>query len=434
MPPPETRSALRGSSRTVAPAVEERLAASISRMLDSSNWRLVLWDGRATGPEDGAFTLTLRSPRALDRLVGALPDRGFGRAYVAGELDVEPIRPFLEHVGPLRRRHLLATWPQLVRTAVAVGARPHVQPAEAAEARLRGRRHSRERDSAAVRHHYDVPVDFYRLWLDSSLTYSCAYYATTEDTLEAAQAAKLDIVCRKLRLQPGERLLDVGCGWGSLLAHSARHYGVHASGITLSPPQAEQARATAREQQLEERIDARVADYRDHLGGPYDAIASIGMVEHVGERRMDEYVTALYRSLRPGGRLLLHGITSPADSESMRGSFVDAFHFPDSEVPEVGSLISRLHRAGFEVRDVENLREHYALTLDEWCRRMEARLEEVTAIAGPQRTRVWRLSMTASSMAFTSARRSLHQILAVRNDASGRAPVPLRREDWYGSD
>lgn len=408
-----------------------RLHAAFSRVIGHRDWKLVTWDGAVAGIPDASFTMTFRTRRALDLLLGSLPDRAFGRAYATGELDVEPLSPFLGIVGRRTLREMALAWPGFLAAALASGARPDRHPISEAEARLHGRRHSRQRDRAAVTHHYDLPAEFYGLFLDSSLTYSCAYFATPDDDLDSAQRAKLDLICRKLRLQSGERLLDVGCGFGGLVLHAAENYGVRCLGITLSTTQADWARRQIAARGLRDRVEVRIADYRDNLGEPVDAVASVGMIEHVGERELARFGRTLFEHTRPRGRLLLHGITRRSDTRIVRGSFVDRFVFPDGELPEAGAIVSRLQDAGFEVRDLEDMREHYALTLDRWASRLESRMDDAVRIAGVARARTWRLYIRGAAWGFREDRLRLHQVLAVRPDSDGRSGVPLRREDWY---
>ncbi len=376
----------------------------------------------------------MRSPRALQRILRAPGELGLGRAYVSGELDIEgdvyavlglpDVRPDL-NIGAKE-------WVAVARAAARVGAlRPGRLPVPPEEARLRGRRHSRSRDRAAISHHYDVGNDFYRLVLGPSLTYSCAYFASPEQTLEDAQHDKIELICRKLRLRPGERLLDVGCGWGSLAIYAASKYGVNVVGVTLSQPQADLAAKRAAEAGVGDKVEIRVQDERDVDDGPYDAISSVGMFEHVGAARLSEYFGHLHELLRPRGRLLNHGISRPAGAERTRfarRSFIDSFVFPDGELHEVGNVVSSVQGAGFEVRDVENMREHYALTLRHWVSNLEADRDRAIELAGEGRYRVWRLYMAASALNFEAGRTQVHQILAVRCD-DGEAPVPLRRAD-----
>jgi cyclopropane-fatty-acyl-phospholipid synthase len=415
-----------------------RFAEAVSRGLGHLAIRVEFWDGTVAGDlGEGAIVIRLNSPRALDRLVGALPDRAFGRAFSEGLIDIDPLEGFLEATTLLASSstaHALGAALEVIRCAVALGARPDVHPTREVEVRLRGRRHSVRRDADAVRHHYDLPEAFYALFLDQTLTYSCAYFADERDHLESAQQAKHDIVCRKLRLRPGERLLDVGCGWGSLVIHAAERWGVQAVGITLSPRQAEVARRTVLERGLQSKVTILLADYRQNLGNDFDAIASIGMVEHVGTRRIDDFAAALFRSLRPGGRLLLHGITRPQASAARPGPFIDRFVFPDGELQPISWREGRMEAAGFELRDTESLREHYALTVERWLERLRARWDEAVALVGEERTRVWLLYLAGSVVGFRLGAMSIYQSLLVRPAGRGRSGMPLRRSDWYPPD
>src|SRR5205807_5766227 len=348
-------------------------------------------------------------------------------AYVAGELDVEgSIFAALE----LRKRAPKVTvgwrqWREALATVGASGLRPLPAPPE--EARLRGRRHTKERDAAAIAHHYDVSNDFYRIVLGPSMTYSCAVWPFATVTLEEAQAAKYELVSRKLGLRPGMRLLDVGCGWGGMVMHVARNHGVNAVGVTLSQRQAEYAKRAVDEAGLSSRVEIRLQDYRDVYDGPFDAISSIGMFEHVGVARLDEYFADLFRLLRPEGRLLNHGIARVGGGSSRFGrrSFIDRYVFPDGELHEIGTVASRIQRAGFEVRNVEGLREHYALTLRAWVRNLERSWDRAVAEVGAPRARVWRLYMAASALNFESNGNQVHQVLAVKPDRA-RSGLPLR--------
>jgi cyclopropane-fatty-acyl-phospholipid synthase len=400
-------------------------------MIGDSGWRLRLWDGSENGPAEPRFTVTLHSRRALDRLLGALPERGFGRAYVEGEIDVEPLGSLFDSVQAVPLRRAAAALPALLRAALALGARPDRRPA-AAEAHLSGRRHTRTRDAAAIRHHYDLPPSFYALFLGETMTYSCGYFGDAGEDLDSAQRAKLELVCRKLRLRPGERLLDIGCGFGSLVMHAAEHHGVEATGVTLSTAQAEWAQRRVAERGLGGRVRIRVADYRDELGGPYDAVASVGMIEHVGRDRMPRFARALREALRAGGRVLVHGISTWPDDRGV-SRLIDAFVFPDGELQDVGSTVTALQEVRLEVRDVESLREHYALTLDRWVSALSERWPEAVRLAGEERARLWYLYLTVAGASFRRSDVNLHQILAVKGDATGASGLPLTRSDWYAS-
>jgi cyclopropane-fatty-acyl-phospholipid synthase len=389
--------------------------------------RVKAYDGSELGPPDAPATLVLRSPAALQRILTAPGELGFARAYVSGDLDVEG--DIFEALA-LRDRlpDVRLTTAQLLDVARHLGwrgIRPLPRPPE--EARLHGPRHSRARDAAAIAHHYDVGNDFYRLVLGPSLTYSCAVFEHEDATLEEAQAAKYELIGQKLGLADGMRLLDVGCGWGGMLLHAAEHHGVDAVGVTLANEQAGLARKRAAESGLTASIDVRLQDERDVDDGPYDAISSIGMFEHVGEARLAEYFRHLYELLPPGGRLLNHGISRPAGEKARfaRASFIDRYVFPDGELHEVGRVISVMQAAGFEVRHVESLREHYARTLRCWCANLEARWDEAVDLVGLARARIWRLYMAGSALNFEAGRTQIHQVLGVRSDG-GRSNMPLR--------
>ncbi len=299
-------------------------------------------------------------------------------------------------------------------------------------ARLGGRRHSRGRDRLAVTYHYDIPGEFYALWLDERMVYSCAYFATPDEDLDAAQERKLDYICRKLRLQGGERLLDIGCGWGGLLIHAARRYGVEALGITLSEPQAELANERIRNAGLTGRCRVEVRDYREVYDPEgFDKLVSVGMFEHVGEALLPDYFGRAYRLLRPGGVFLNHGIARNIDVPVRRGpSFISRYVFPDGELVPISTTVRAAERGGFEVRDVESLREHYALTLKHWVRRLEASAEEARRITDENTYRVWRLYMSGSAHGFTKGRLNIYQTLLSKPDR-GRSGLPLTRADWY---
>jgi cyclopropane-fatty-acyl-phospholipid synthase len=375
--------------------------------------------------------IVLRSPDALRRIATAPGELGFARAYVAGDLDIEG--DVYEALALLERpralSHLIRELVPVARDLGIASLRPLPAPPE--EARLRGRRHSKARDAAAISHHYDVSNRFYRLVLGPSMTYSCALFADPAATLEEAQEAKHELVAQKLRLREGMRFLDVGCGWGSMLIHAAERYGVTGIGVTISRRQAELARARVREAGLSDRIEIRLADYRDVADGPYDAVSSIGMFEHVGLSQLDLYFRRLRTLLRPGGLLLNHGIGRPPGRRPLlpRRTFVNRYVFPDGELHEVGAVVSRIQAAGFEVRHLESLREHYPLTLRRWVQNLEDSWDEAVAEAGSARARIWRLYMAGSALGFEAGRLQVHQVLAVRPDR-GASGLPLRPAAW----
>jgi cyclopropane-fatty-acyl-phospholipid synthase len=398
------------------------------------------WDGSTLGPEPADATLTIRSPRALRRILYAPGELGAARAYVAGELDLEG-----DVYGALALRDAMGGqdkdvkvglgkrgWLGLARAAGSSGAIGPPPPPPPEEARLRGRRHSKERDAAAISHHYDVSNDFYRLVLGESMTYSCAHFETPGTRLEDAQRSKHDLVCQKLGLRPGARILDVGCGWGTMAMHAARHYGARAVGITISERQASLAAQRVAEAGLASRVEIRLQDYRDVADGPYDAISSIGMFEHVGLSRLAEYLGDLYRLLRPEGRLLNHGISRSGPSGLARTSFINRYVFPDGELHEVGAVVSAAQAQHFEVRDVESLREHYAKTLRRWVANLEAGWDRAVDLVGASRARIWRLYMAGSALNFEAARTSIHQVLAVKDGPGGESGMPLTRAELLG--
>jgi cyclopropane-fatty-acyl-phospholipid synthase len=393
--------------------------------------RIECYDGSSIGPEEAPATVVIASPRVLQRVATAPGELGFARAYVAGELDVRgdllfALSALRERVDQVRLDP--RQWAAVVRRLGPAALRPLPPPPE--EVRLRGRRHSKARDAAAISHHYDVSNDFYRLVLGPSMTYSCAVWPTADAALEQAQEAKYELICRKLALRPGMRLLDVGCGWGGMAMHAATHHGVRAVGVTISRRQAEWAGKSVAEAGLSDRVEIRLQDYRDVRDGPYDAISSIGMFEHVGLTQLGTYFGRLHALLGPEGRLLNHGISRPPARRARfaRRSFIDRYVFPDGELHEVGSVVSQIQRSGFEVRHVESLREHYALTLRAWVGNLERSWDEAVAEVGIARARIWRLYMAGAALNFEAGRTQVHQVLAVRSDG-GRAAM-LLRPDW----
>ena len=424
-----------------------RLVALAERLLGSPlPVRVRAWDHSEAGPP-GAPALVVRHRRALRRLAFRPGELGLARAWVAGEIDVEgdlyeALDALAEMIwerpdgaprfGPtdfLRDATLRAAAAEFAK--LAGPGLPPPPPREEARRRT-GLRHTLGRDRKAISHHYDVGNDFYSLVLGPSMVYSCAYWQDG-GTLEKAQQDKLDLVCRKLALRPGQRLLDVGCGWGGLVLHAAREYGVHAVAVTLSQEQATYARRRVAEEGLAEQVEIRVQDYREVKDGPFDAIASIGMAEHVGAARYREYAGDLYALLTPGGRLLNHQIARRplADESSYQvDEFIDAYVFPDGELAPVGRTVSLLEDAGFEVRDLESIREHYALTLRAWVRNLEADFARGVRLTSPGRARVWRLYMAASALSFERNRIGVNQILAVRTPESGDSRLPLRTREW----
>jgi cyclopropane-fatty-acyl-phospholipid synthase len=409
------------------------------RWLPALPFSVRFWDGSTLGPRAGTpkqAVVLIRSPKALSYLVREPNQLGLARAWVTGMVDVEGdleavlaarerfhgIALSARDRGRLALSAFLAAGPRLLR-------RPPVPSIEAARD---GRgRHSLARDRRSVRHHYDVSNDFYRIVLGPSMTYSCAYFRSAKDTLEAAQEQKHELICRKLRLEPGERLLDVGCGWGSLLLHAATRHDVRGVGVTLSEPQAELARARVREAGVGDRVEIRVADYREIDDGPYDKVVSVGMYEHVGRSQLGRYASTITGLLRKGGLFLNHGIACADDGPPDPDTFISRYIFPDGELHPVTEIISAMQAAELEARDVESLREHYPLTLRRWVANLERRRTEAIAHASEERARAWRLYMLGSAQAFEAGEITVYQVLAARKGAPHR--LPLNRAELIGA-
>jgi cyclopropane-fatty-acyl-phospholipid synthase len=390
----------------------EPLRRELENTLPDRPFRLTFWDGTELPPTNGGGpALHVRSPEALAHALRAPGQLGLGRAYVSGALEVEDIEATLQLLETYRPPPI-AKRAQLRLAAAAARAvgpmRP--PPIPASELRPQGRRHSPERDRRSVRHHYDVSNEFFAMFLDESMTYSCAFFSRDGSSLEAAQRAKLELVCTKLALKKGERVLDVGCGWGSFAIHAAREHGVSVTGITLSEPQAELAREHAAAAGVEDLVDIRVMDYRELTGEPYDAIASIGMVEHVGANQIDEYAQTLSRLLRPGGRLLNHGIARLRRGEPEAGPFSERYVFPDAAPLHLSRIQAAIEGAGLETHHIEGFREDYAETLRHWMRRLEDRIEEAEALVGAERIRVWRVYVRAARRGFETGFTSVYQV------------------------
>ena len=395
------------------------------------------YDGSRVGPIDSPATVRIVSPEAIHRIVaGRGRELAFARAYIAGEIDIEGD---IFAVIALRDRvaRPKVTLSMLRNAAAQVGVtnirsllslRAPEAPPE--EVRLRGRLHGKARDAAAISAHYDVSNRFYQLFLGPSMTYSCAVFEHEDDSLDRAQWAKYDLICRKLDLREGKRLLDIGCGWGGMALHAARTYGVQAVGITISREQYEFARKRIADAGLSDQVEIRLEDYRDVHDGPYDAISSIGMFEHVGQRRLETYMAQAMRLLAPRGRFVNHAITRPQGTGAGMDpdGFVNRYVFPDGELLELGQIVSAMHKVGLEVRHAETLREHYARTLRHWVSNLEQNWDEAVAEVGTARARIWRLYMAGSSLAFASNDIQVQQVLAVRPDG-GKSGMALR-PDW----
>lgn len=387
------------------------LRSEIESRIPERPFSIEFWDGSRLPATDGdGPVFYARSPRAAAHVLRAPGQLGIGRAYVSGDLEVDDIDSVIGLLDsweppPLDRadmaRLLLAT----VRAAGLTA--PPRRPA--AELRPSGRRHSKERDARAVRHHYDVSNEFFSLFLDDSTTYSCAIFSRGAETLEQAQEEKLEMVARKLDVKEGDRVLDVGCGWGSFPLWAATRHGADVVGITLSPPQAEKARRRAESAGVADRVEIRVMDYRDLAGERFDAIASIGMVEHVGAAQIDVYAKTLAGLLEPGGRLLNHGIARLRHTDAATGPFSERYVFPDAEPLHLSRVLLALERAGFVTRHVEEFGDDYAETLRHWARRLDENLEEAVRLAGPERVRVWRLYLRMARNGFETGFLSIYQ-------------------------
>ena len=395
-----------------------------------------LWDGtlwRDAG--DRPVTVVLKHTGALRAMFLPGNEVGLGEAYLHDDFDIEgeieAVFPLAEElsqnpVGVIERM-------RLARDLLRLPTRRERRTLARGLARLRGHQHSVERDRQAVTYHYDVSNDFYALWLDRHMVYSCAYFTKPDEDLDTAQALKLDYLCRKLRLQPGQKLLDVGCGWGGLVIHAAQRYGVDATGITLSRPQADLANERIAAAGLTDHCRVLVRDYREmERRESYQALVSVGMFEHVGAALLPTYFTWAWELLEPGGAFLNHGIANTTADPPRRGpTFSDIYVFPDGELVPISTTLRVAEEAGFEVRDVESLREHYALTLRHWVRRLEAHHDAALKSVDEPTYRVWRLFMSGSAHGFTVGRLNVYQALLVKPGEHGHSGLPLTRADWY---
>ncbi|MCR6486807.1 cyclopropane-fatty-acyl-phospholipid synthase family protein [Amycolatopsis sp. OK19-0408] len=392
------------------------------------------WDGTRVGPVD-APTVVLRNRRALRRLLYAPGELGLARAYVTGDLDVEgDLADGFRRIWALTRAGELnrvkigpRDWVEAAKLAAALGVvgLPPKPPAE--EARLTGKLHSLLRDKSAIAHHYDLSNAFYQLLMDESMAYSSAYFTAESQSLEQAQHDKLEMICRKLGLRPGMRLLDIGCGWGSLLVHAAKHHGVHAVGITLSAEQLQHIRGRLAQHDLEDRVEVRRQDYRELPDAPFDAVASIEMGEHVGEVNYPTYTATLHKMVKPGGRVLIQQM-SRGNVAPGGGAFIERYIAPDMTMRPVGRTVDHLETAGLEVRDVHAMREHYVWTVRAWADTLEENWADVVALIGETGARVWRLYLVGGALAFEENRMGVDQILSVRPHADGTSGLPATRE------
>jgi cyclopropane-fatty-acyl-phospholipid synthase len=391
------------------------LRDALEEALPERPFRIDLWDGTSLPSVNGGPTFKLRSPEALGHVLRAPGQLGVGRAYVSGALDVDDVEGALSLLDswsppPIEKKAQL----KLAAGAVRAGALRSVPQVPDAELRPKGRRHSISRDQRSVRHHYDVSNEFFQLFLGDSMTYSCAIFSRGAKTLEEAQETKLELVCTKLGLQPGMRVLDVGCGWGSFALHAATRHGAHVTGITLSEPQAARARERAQAAGVADKVDIRVQDYRELGGERFDRVSSIGMVEHVGAVNIDAYMGHMRDALEPGGTLLNHGIARLRVGDPEAGPFSERFVFPDAAPLHLSRILLAMERAGLEAHHAEDFRLDYAETLRHWARNLDDRIDEANRLAGEERVRVWRLYLRAARRGFESGFTSIFQVRASR--------------------
>jgi cyclopropane-fatty-acyl-phospholipid synthase len=425
------------------PTATITIGEAVTRLMpDGVPFRFAAYDGSTAGPADSPIHVHLENERGLSYLLTAPGDLGMARAYVSGDLTLEGVHPG----DPYRAMLLLQRESGMRIPAPAEALKivrglgwsrlvPPPPPPEEALPRwrrlLEGFRHSRSRDAGAIHHHYDVSNRFYEMVLGPSMTYTCACFPHEGASLEEAQEFKYDLVARKLGLRPGMRLLDVGSGWGGMVRHAARNYGVEVVGVTLSREQAAWAQDAIKRDGLDHVAEVRFGDYRDVHDTGFDAVSSIGLTEHIGVRNYPAYFSFLRDKLVPGGRLLNHCITRPDNATTDTGLFIDRYVFPDGELTGSGRIITEMQNLGLEVRHEENLREHYALTLKGWCQNLEANWDECVGEAGEGTAKVWGLYMAGSRLSFERNEIQLHQVLAVKPDENGDAHFPLR-PDWLG--
>ena len=428
-------------------SVAGRLAAVLGEVLGDVPVRIRAWDGSEAGPDGAAPVVVLRSRAAVRRLLWDPDELGLARAYVAGEIVVEgDLADGLSRVWAVVRSRppVLPGWRDRLRWAGTalrlglVGRRP-APPRE--EAVLSGEKHSTDRDSEAISYHYDQSNELYATLLDGHMAYSCAYFRADPAVdpgardgsygLTEAQRDKLELVCRKLGLQPGMRLLDVGCGWGSLILYAAEHHGVHATGVTISAQQRDHVEKLVAARGLADRVSVRLQDYREvpaPAQGPYDAVASIEMSEHVGQEQYPAYAATLHRLVRPGGRVLLQAMSHP--SAPGGGAFIERYVAPDMHMRPVWETAAMLARSGLELRDVESIREHYAWTVRAWADTLEERWDEVVGLIGVAGARIWRLYLAGGALTFAENRMGVDQLLFVRPDDAGASGMPATRGGW----
>jgi cyclopropane-fatty-acyl-phospholipid synthase len=437
---PQLASELRWERAVSAAAVLRPVLGQL--LSEDAPYRITFWDGSCIGSDAAKVAVRVRDRRGLRRLLWEPTALGLARAYVAGEIDVddrslaealevgEQHLPAIRSMGDGQRRGI--AWWRLPAVAVRLGLIGRKPRPPEIEARLAGLRHSRRRDAQAVRHHYDLGNEFYQLLLGESMTYSCGYWEHESSDLTGAQFAKCALIARKLGLRRRMRVLDVGCGWGTFALHAARTYGAQVVGITLSEKQADYARRRVQEAGVGDRVEIRVQDYRDVTDPLFDAIASIGMAEHVGEPQLPEYARVLARLLAPGGRLVNHAIARPRFQAGPPSEFIDRYIFPDGELVPLSTMTAAFEQAELEIRDVESLREHYAPTLRAWTANLEDRWAEACELIGAERARAWLLYLAGSALGFDRGRLAVYQLVAIKPGIAGWSGMPRSRAEWLG--
>ena len=432
--------------RSAQGSVEAQTCHLLSELFDGCSLDRVairLWDGTIWPDErPRAAILALKRPEALGRMLLPGTEVGLAEAYLHNDFDIEGDIEAAFEIGDFLLAHH-NDWKKKLKLAGLLVSLPHRDGKSTIERaarqllpRIAGKKHTLERDRRAATFHYDVSNNFYRLWLDQRMVYSCAYFKNPNDSLETAQEQKLEYICRKLRLRPGQRLLDIGCGWGALVIHATKHFGVRAEGITLSEAQVELARTQIAEAGLTNSASVELRDYREiNTNGDesYDAIVSVGMAEHVGRERLPDYFNVAYRALKPGGVFLNQAIGEGivARPDNRDGSFIEHYVFPDGDIPPLSIMLGSAESAKFEIRDVENLREHYATTLRHWLARLEANHAEALSFVDEEIYRIWRLYIAGSAHGFHRGHIAVYQTLLTKLDPAGRTNLPLTRDDCY---